>query len=195
MIGALGPVVGDGIVLVRGPGTLGVILVRDGELFERYSFEAGARLDGDPALLRMASWHDASVTAYRFDRRVVSVAPALLRGRPSYEDLRLEWTDWRALLADLRRRSGVFAVELDTPAGRGVTLIGGGRQVATYTDAHPELGDDTLLDPLAASRQGTVRVRTGAGRGLGSGAGGVRRRPADCGLRGRDGRRHGGEHC
>jgi hypothetical protein len=50
-------------------------------------------------------------------------------------------------------------VELDTPLGRGVTLILDGRQVATYAESHPELGEATLLDPLAATRRGTIWVR------------------------------------
>ena len=139
--------------------------MRDGELCEKHAYWSGERLDGDPALLRISSWQDASVTAHRFDRLVVSVAPALLQGRRCYDDLRLEWTDWRALLADLRGRSGVFAVELDTPAGRGVTLIAGGRQLVTYTDAHPVLGDAALLDALAANGEGSVRVHREQGGG------------------------------
>jgi hypothetical protein len=43
--------------------------------------------------------------------------------------------------------------------GRGVTLILDGRQVATYTEAHPELGPESLLDPLAATKRGTIWVR------------------------------------
>jgi hypothetical protein len=166
VIEALGPTVGDGMVLVRAPGCLGVILVADGELLEEYSFETGVRLHGGEALGRIASWQDATVSAYRFDRVVVSVAPVLLRGRLSYEDLHLKWTDWRALLAELRHRSGLIAVEVDTPTGRGVTLIGAGRQLATYTDAHPEPGDDALLDPLAATGEGTIRVRHEPGGGV-----------------------------
>jgi len=159
VLGALGPAIGNGAVLLHQPGCTGVILVRDGDLFEEYAFEAGARLVGEEALRRIASWQSATVSAYRFDRQVVSVAPALFRGRLRYEGLQLRWTDWKRLLADLRRRNGLFAVELDTPTGRGVTLIGNGRQVATYTEAHPELGDDGLLDPLAATGRGTIRVR------------------------------------
>ena len=54
---------------------------------------------------------------------------------------------------------GCSSVELDTPLGRGVTLILDGRQVATYTEAHPELGPESLLDPLAATKRGTIWVR------------------------------------
>lgn len=31
--------------------------------------------------------------------------------------------------------------------------------MATYTESHPELGESTLLDPLAATRKGTIWVR------------------------------------
>lgn len=159
VVEALSPAIGDGAVVARRPGSVGVILVKDGALFEQYAFEGGTRLDGSGALGLIASWSDATVSAYRFDPVVVAVAPSLFRGSPCYEDLRLEWTDWPGLVADLCSRDGLFVVELDTPAGRGVTLIVDGRQVATYTEAHPELGDATLLDPLAATRRGTIWVR------------------------------------
>ncbi len=156
---ALGPAIGNGAIVVRGPRAVGVILIRDGDLIEKHAFEGAERLDGEDARRRIESWQDATVSADRFERVVVSIAPALLRGGVEYEGLRLGWTDWGELLADLRSRDGLYAVELDTPAGRGVTLIGAGRQIATYTDAHPELGSPTLLDPLVATRRGTIRVR------------------------------------
>ncbi len=165
VIDALSPAVGDGFLLIRRQEAVGVILVRDGELFEEYAFEGGERVDGGEALRQIARWQDATVSAHRFDPVVVAVAPVLLRGNRCYEDLRLEWTDWGGLLADLRSRDGLFAVELDTPAGRGVTLIVDGRQVATYTETHPELGDDTLLDSLTATRRGTIWVRCEPGGG------------------------------
>jgi hypothetical protein len=166
VIDALSPAVGDGLLLIRRPGALGVILVRDGDLFEEYAFEGEERVDGGEALREIARWQDATVSAHRFDPVVVAVAPVLLRGTRCYEDLRLEWTDWGGLLSDLQSRDGLFAVELDTPLGRGVTLIVDGRQVATYTEGHPELGDEKLLDALAATRRGTIWVRREPGRGV-----------------------------
>jgi hypothetical protein len=163
VIDALSPAIGDGFVLIRRPEAVGVILVKDGELFEEYAFEGGSRVDGGEALRQIARWTDATVSAHRFDPTVVAIAPVLFRGTRCYEDLRLEWTDWRGLLADLRSRDGLFAVELDTPAGRGVTLIVNGRQVATYTDTHPELGEEGLVDLLAATRKGTIWVRREGG--------------------------------
>ncbi len=159
MIEALGPVLGDGVLVSRRPGAVGVILVKDSGLFEVYSFEGGKRLEGDKALQLISGWGDATVSAYQFDPLVVAVAPALFRGGPCYDDLRLDWTDWKGLLADLCTRDELFVVELDTPLGRGVTLILNGRQVATYTEAHPELGEEGLLDPLAGTRRGTIWVR------------------------------------
>jgi hypothetical protein len=159
VIEALSPAISDGFLLIRRPGSVGVILVKDGDLFEQYAFEGGLRVDGGEALRQIARWYDATVSAHRFDPMVVAVAPVLFRGSGCYEDLRLEWTDWNELLADLRSRDGLFAVELDTPAGRGVTLIVNGRQVATYTGTHPELGEEALLDPLAATKRGTIWVR------------------------------------
>ena len=159
VIEALGPVLGDGVLVSRRPGAVGVILVKDRGLLEVYSFEGGKRLEGEKALQLISGWGDATVSAYQFDPIVIAVAPALFRGGPCYEDLRLDWTDWRGLLADLCSRDEQFVVELDTPLGRGVTLILDGRQVATYTETHPELGEEGLLDPLAGTRRGTIWVR------------------------------------
>ncbi|HYA00226.1 MAG TPA: hypothetical protein VEK76_07720 [Candidatus Binatia bacterium] len=159
VIEALSPAIGHGAVVVRRTASVGVILIKDGALFEEYAFEGGARLEGGRALQVMAGWDDATVAAYRFDPLVIAVAPALFRGAPCYADLRLEWTDWKGLLTDLCSRDGSFVVELDTPLGRGVTLIVDGRQVATYTEEHPELGASTLLDPLGETRHGTIWVR------------------------------------
>jgi hypothetical protein len=159
VIEALGPVIGDGALVSRRSGSLGVILVKEAGLFEVYAFEGGKRLEGQKALQLISSWTDATMSAYQLDRIVVAVAPSLYRGTPCYEDLRLEWTDWKGLLADLCSRDGLFVVELDTPMGRGVTLILDGRQVATYTEAHLELGPEGLLDPLAATKRGTIWVR------------------------------------
>lgn len=159
VIDALSPAIGHGAVIVRGTEAVGIVLVKDGAGFEQYAFESGTSLEGSRALQAIASWDGAVVAAYRFDPLVVAVVPALFRGAPCYEDLRLDWTDWHGLLSDLFAREGSFVVELDTPLGRGVTLIVDGRQVATYTEGHPELGPETLLDPLAETKRGTIWVR------------------------------------
>jgi hypothetical protein len=159
VIEALEPVIGDGALVSRRSGSVGVILIKEASIFEVYAFEGGKRLEGQTALQVISTWTDATMSAYQLDRIVVAVAPSLYRGTPCYENLRLEWTDWKGLLADLCSRDGLFVVELDTPMGRGVTLILDGRQVATYTEAHPELGPESLLDPLAATKRGTIWVR------------------------------------
>ncbi len=159
VIAALAPAIVHGAVVVRKPEAVGVVLVKDGALFEEYAFQGEAKLFGEAALNLMSGWADATVAAYLFDPLIVDVAPSLFRGNPCYQDLRLSWTDWPGLLADLCSRPGSHVVELDTPLGRGVTLILDGRQVATYTESHPELGESTLLDPLAATRKGTIWVR------------------------------------
>ena len=159
VIEALEPVIGDGALVSRRSGSAGVILIKESNIFEVYAFEDGKRLEGQQALQLISTWTDATMSAYQLDRAVVAVAPSLYRGTPCYEDLRLEWTDWKGLLADLCSRDGLFVVEMDTPVGRGVTLILDGRQVATYTEAHPELGPAGLLDPLAATKRGTIWVR------------------------------------
>ena len=159
VIEALEPVIGDGALVSRRSGSVGVILIKEASIFEVYAFEDGKRLEGQKALQLISTWTDATMSAYQLDRLVVAVAPSLYRGTPCYENLRLEWIDWKGLLTDLCSRDGLFVVELDTPLGRGVTLILDGRQVATYTEAHPELGHESLLDPLAATKRGTIWVR------------------------------------
>ena len=159
VIAALAPAIVHGAVIVRKPEAVGVVLVKDGALFEQYAFQGTSKLFGEAALNLMSGWTEATVAAYLFDPLIVDVAPSLFRGNPCYEDLRLAWTDWQGLLSDLCSRPGSYVVELDTPLGRGVTLIRDGRQVATYTERHPELGEATLLDPLAATRRGTIWVR------------------------------------
>jgi hypothetical protein len=158
VVEALAPVIGNGCLVSRRSGSVGAILVKGGAIFEIYAYENGARHEGEKALRVISGWTDATVSAYQLDPMVVEVAPSLFRGIPCYQDLRLEWMDWKGLLADLCDREGLFVVELDTPIGRGVTLIVNGRQVATYTEKHPEPGDEGLLDPLAATKRGTVSV-------------------------------------
>jgi hypothetical protein len=158
VVEALAPVIGSGCLVSRRSGSAGVILVKDSALFEMYAYEDGARHEGERALRLIGGWTDATVSAYQLDPIVVDLAPSLFRGISCYEDLRLEWIDWKGLLADLCEREGLFVVEIDTPIGRGVTLIVNGRQVATYTEKHPEPGDEGLLEPLAATRRGSVWV-------------------------------------
>jgi hypothetical protein len=158
VVEALAPVIGNGCLISRRSGSVGVILVKGAALFEIYAYEDGALYGGEEALRVIASWTDATVSAYQLDPMVVEVTPWLFRGIPCYQDLRLEWIDWKGLLADLCDREGLFVVELDTPIGRGVTVIVNGRQVATYTEKHPEPGEEGLLDPLTATRRGTVWV-------------------------------------
>jgi len=158
VLDALCPAVGHGALIVRRPESVGVVLVREGAIFEKYAFADSTKLLGDNALQTIASWRDALVSAYQFDPEIVEVLPSLLRGAPCYLDLRLNWADWDGLLADLCDREGSYVVELDTPKGRGVTCIHGGRQIATFTQDHPEFGEASLLDPLAATRRGTIWV-------------------------------------
>ena len=159
MVEALAPVIGNGCLISRRSGSAGAILVKNAALFEVYAHEDGKScMEGDTALRVIGGWSDATVSAYQLEPMVVEVAPWLFRGIPCYQDLRLEWTDWKGLLADLCDREGLFIVDLNTPLGRGVTVIVNGRQVATYTEKHPEPGDEGLLDPLAATKRGTVWV-------------------------------------
>ena len=117
VIEALEPVIGDGALVSRRSGSVGVILIKEASIFEVYAFEGGERLEGQKALQLISTWTDATMSAYQLDRLVVAVAPSLYRGTPCYENLRLEWTDWKGLLTDLCSRDGLFVVELDTPFG------------------------------------------------------------------------------
>ena len=101
VIEALAPVIGDGALVSRRSGSVGVILIKEAGLFEVYAFEGGKRFEGQRALQLISEWTDATVSAYQLDRNVVAAAPSLFRGTPCHEDLRLEWTDWKGLLADL----------------------------------------------------------------------------------------------
>jgi hypothetical protein len=90
VVEALAPVIGDGALVSRRSGSVGVILIKEAGLFEVYAFEGGKRLEGQKALQLISSWTDATMSAYQLDRIVVAVAPSLYRGTPCYEDLRLE---------------------------------------------------------------------------------------------------------
>jgi len=160
VLAELAPALEDGALVIRRPNGVGIVLVRDSELYERFCFhDSRDPLYGDAAMAEIRLWLDATVSAFRLKRDVVDMTPALLRGNPLYEDLQLSWTDWPAFIEDLRDRDGTYVVELRTPKGRGVTCIVNSKQVATFTADHPEFGDPSLLDKLAASKQGTISVR------------------------------------
>jgi hypothetical protein len=155
---ALAPAIGDGLIVIRRSPGVGVILIRSGRVTDTYAVEPERRAMGDEAITRIRSWDDAIVSAWRLGASVVDVLPPLVRCDPLYADLRLDWIIWNRLLSDLRARQGTYVVELTTIAGRGVTSIRDGVQVATYTDQHRELGDPSLVDDLAAAGSGAIRV-------------------------------------
>ncbi len=154
----LAPAIGDGLIVVRRSPSVGVLLVREGTISETYAVEPDRRAAAEEASARIRAWDDAVVSAWRLAASVVGALPPLVRGDPLYADLRLDWIIWNRLLADLRSRPGTYVVEITTPAGRGVTSIRDGAQVATYTDEHRQLGDPSLVDELAAAGSGTIRV-------------------------------------
>jgi hypothetical protein len=156
---ALAPAIGSGLFHARGSFGAAVILVRDGALFETHLFSRSGAHSRVRDVDEMRSWPDALVSADRLDAGLVNLCAALLRGKALYDDLRLEWTSWPALLADLARRDAAYVVELTTPSGRGVTCVATGRQLFSYTDIHPSLGDHALLEAMAAGGDGEVRVR------------------------------------
>lgn len=158
VIEALAPAVGNGIITMTDGDRTGVLVVRNGGISDAVSIDGGARSSGDVALALIHDWESASMSAYSWSDSAMSLLEPLIRGELCYDDLRLEWTAWPQLLDDLRARGGTFVVELITPIGRGVTVIRGGQQVATYSDAHRSLGDPQLIDILAAGDAGSVRI-------------------------------------
>ena len=159
IIEALAPALGHGQLVVRDGKRGAVILVRDGALVEVRAFSGGGTPTGEVPLADVQGWSDAVVSAHRLDAVLVGVCESLLQGEIIYTDLRLEWVDWSALLADFARRGGAYAVEIFTPAGRGVTCVAAGGQALSYTDVHPVLGDPALLGTMAANKEGTIQVR------------------------------------
>lgn len=160
LLDEMAPAVEHGAMIVRESGTVGVVLVNDGELSEKYCFTAGERMEGATALRRLSHLGEgATISAYVLDPEIVAMAPALLRGEILYDDLRLGWTSWHDLITDLSSRGQAYVVEVTSPQGRGVICLNEGRCLAAYTDSHPEMGAATLLDALVQSPLGAIRVR------------------------------------
>ncbi|GAC1569482.1 MAG: hypothetical protein NVS3B18_00430 [Candidatus Dormibacteria bacterium] len=159
VLDALAPALVHGSLVVRDRDRGAVVLVRDGTLVEVHAFSANTARSGDGVLAEVQGWPEAVVSAHRLDALLVDVCEALLRGEVIYTDLRLDWVEWPALLADFTRRGGAYAVEIFTSAGRGVTCVAVGQQALSYTDIHPSLGDPALLEAMASNREGSIRVR------------------------------------
>jgi hypothetical protein len=158
VLDALAPAIGNGMITMSDRGGEGVLVVRNGAVAERVWVANGVRSQGDDALALIRNADTAMVSARRLaDDAMVLLGP-LLHGDPCYADLRLEWVAWSQFLIDLCGRGQTFVVELSTPSGRGVTCIQGGRQMATFAESHPALGDASLLDDIAAHGVGTIRV-------------------------------------
>jgi hypothetical protein len=156
---ALAPALVHGSLVVRDRDRGAVALVRDSTLVEVHAFIGSTARSGDGVLAEVQGWPEAVVSAHRLDALLVDVCEALVRGEIIYTDLRLDWVEWPSLLADFGRRGGAYAVEIFTPAGRGVTCVAVGQQALSYTDIHPSLGDPALLEAMASNRQGSIRVR------------------------------------
>ncbi|MFN2582647.1 MAG: hypothetical protein ABR498_07895, partial [Candidatus Dormibacteria bacterium] len=154
----LAPAIGDGVMVARRPDSVGVVLIRGGNIAEVYSVQEKSRITSTAALQRIRDSKDASMSAWRLQPSVVDIIPPLLRADPYYADLRLEWVNWERLLGDLRGRPGTFIVELTTPVGRGVINLRDGLYVASFTDTHPELCEPSLLDEIAGVNTGSLRV-------------------------------------
>jgi hypothetical protein len=158
VLDALAPAVGNGVITVRDGEREGILVVRDGVVSEMVWVADGVRSNGDTALTLIRGAHSATVSACRLPDEAMDLVGPLIRGAPCYADLRLEWVVWPQLLHDFRERGGTFVVELEVTTGRGVTVIQNGRQIATFAESHPTLGTPDLLDNLAASGVGTIRI-------------------------------------
>jgi hypothetical protein len=158
---ALAPSVKAGIIVSRRGESAGVALVRGGVITDCLCIDGAIRTTGIEALQVMSQWGDSLVSAAQLSVAEVTVVHAFLRREPLYDDMQLRWVDWGRLLTDLRRSPGAFIVELSTPMGRGVTSIREGTHIATYSDQHVGPGDPAMLDELAHSGQGSIRVFRG----------------------------------
>ncbi|HEY6470859.1 MAG TPA: hypothetical protein VI434_13950 [Candidatus Dormibacteraeota bacterium] len=167
VLDALAPAVADGLITVADRNRRGVLVVRRGGISDAVSID-GARHNGDVAMESIHGWDAALMSAARLTEDAMSILGPVLNGERCYEDLRLEWTRWSELLDDLRGRGRTYVVEVRTPAGCGVTVIRGGQQVATYTDAHPSLGAPDLIDALVQAGSGSLRVTISSERSVDS---------------------------
>lgn len=158
VLDALAPAVRNGVITVRDGEREGILVVRDGVVSETVWVADGVRSNGDEALGLIRGAGSATVSACRLSDEAMNLVGPLMRGAPCYADLRLEWVVWPQLLNDFRERGGTFVIELEATAGRGVTVIQNGRQIATFAESHPTLGNPDLLDDLAASGVGTIRI-------------------------------------
>lgn len=157
VVDALAPAVGSGVITVMNGSDQGVLVIRGGSITETVWVADGVRATGEHALALIHA-QAATVSARQLsDDAMVLVGP-LIRAEPRYADLRLEWVVWPRLLNDLRERDQTFVVEVTTPNGRGITIIQGGRQIATFGESGAALGDADLLNDLAAGAVGTIRV-------------------------------------
>jgi hypothetical protein len=158
VLDALAPAVGNGVITMRDGEQEGILVIRDGIVSETVWVAGGVRSNGDQAAELIRRANSATVSARRLSDEAMDLVGPLIRGAPCYADLRLEWVVWPQLLKDLRERGETFVLELAAPSGRGVTIIQNGRQIATFAESHPTLGDPDLLDDLAAGGIGTIRI-------------------------------------
>ncbi|MGA7989353.1 MAG: hypothetical protein WCB51_13250 [Candidatus Dormiibacterota bacterium] len=135
-----------------------VLVVSNGAITDAVSVVSGAQESGEAAMARVRCWESALVSCTRLTAEAMSLLDPLLHGELVYSDLRLEWTSWAKLLDDLRARGQTFVVELQTRTQRGVTVIRGGEQVATFSDSQPAHGGADEMDRLAAGGEGSIRV-------------------------------------
>jgi hypothetical protein len=163
VLDALAPAVGKGVITVRDGASAGLIVIREGRVVDIAWIADGRRTYGEEAMVMIRRSSAATVSATRLTDEALDLVGPLMYGDPCYADLRLEWVDWARLLDDLRERGNTYVIELEMPSGRGVAVIKGGRQVATYTDSHPAIGEPDLLDALAAGGTGTIRVSVDVG--------------------------------
>jgi hypothetical protein len=113
---------------------------------------------GVDVFARVASWHDALISATRLSTDELELVEQQLAADVYYDDLRLEWIDWTVLLADIRSRPGSYVVVLDTPSGSGAITISGASDGRTYIRPASTTMAVSGFDELASEASGVVRV-------------------------------------
>jgi hypothetical protein len=137
---------------------VGLLAVRDSQVVRSLYIDNSLIVSDVDVFARIASWHDAVVSASRLGTHELELVEQQLAADVCYDDLRLEWIDWAFLLADIRSRPGRYVVVLDTPSGSGAITISGASDERTYVRSASTAMGVSGLDGLAREGSGVIRV-------------------------------------
>jgi hypothetical protein len=155
---ALPAEVSNGVIVAEDSTSAGLLAVRDGQVVGSLCLENSMAVFGVDVFARIASWHDALISATRLGTDELKLVEQQLAADVCYDDLRLEWIDWAVLLADIRSRPGCHVVVLDTPSGSGAITISGVSDGRTYIRPASTTIEVSGFDDLACEASGVVRV-------------------------------------